>query len=67
MCQKKVFQSNLSTVLDLAMKVPIQLQCIFSYTILVNPEEEPHAPNTYQSELVPGGFINVSGPHQGHE
>ncbi len=27
-------------------------------TILANPEVEPHAPNTYQSKLVPGGFIN---------
>ncbi len=40
------------------MRAPIQLQCIFSYTILANPEEEPHAPTTYQSKLVPGGSIN---------
>ncbi len=39
------------------MGAPIQLQCIFSYTILANPEVEPHAPNTYQSKLVPGGSI----------
>ncbi len=25
----------------------------FTYTILANPEVEPHAPNTYQSKLVP--------------
>ncbi len=31
------------------------LQCIFSYTMLANPEVEPHAPNTYQSKLVPSG------------
>ncbi len=40
------------------MRAPIQLQCIFSYAILANPEVEPHAPNTYQSKLVPGGSIN---------
>ncbi len=28
-------------VLDLIMIAPIQLQCIFSYTILANPEVEP--------------------------
>ena len=39
------------------MRVPIQLQYIFSYTILANHEVEPHAPNTYQSKLVPGGSI----------
>ena len=26
----------------------------FSYTDLANPELEPYAPNSYQSELVPG-------------
>ncbi len=36
-----------STVLDEVMRASIQLQCIFSYTILANPEVEPHAPNTY--------------------
>ncbi len=30
----------------------------FSYTILANPELEPHAPNAYQSKLVPDGLIN---------
>ena len=35
---------------------PMQLQ--FSYTILANPKVEPHAPNTYQSKLVPGGSNN---------
>ncbi len=40
------------------MIAPIQLQCIFSYAILANPELEPHAPNTYQSKLRPGGSIN---------
>ena len=40
------------------MRAPIQLQCIFSYTILANPDVEPHAPNTYQSKLAPGGSIN---------
>ncbi len=47
-----------SPVLDLVMIAPIQLQCIFSHTILANPELEPHAPNTYQSKLVPSGSIN---------
>ena len=32
------------------MRAPIQLQCIFPYTILANPEVEPHAPNTYTQE-----------------
>ncbi len=41
------------------MTAPIQLQCIFSYTILGNPVLEPHAPNTYQSKLVPGDSIHV--------
>ncbi len=36
------------TVLGQVMIAPIQLQCIFSYTILANPELEPRAPNTYQ-------------------
>ena len=52
------------------MRAPIQLQCIFSYAILANPEVEPHAPNTYQSKLVPGGSIiatNVRDPNLGHE
>ena len=40
------------------MIAPIQLQCIFYYTILANPDVEPHAPSTYQSKLVPGGSIN---------
>ena len=40
------------------MRAPIQLQCIFSYTILANPEVEPHAPDTYQSKLLPGVSIN---------
>ncbi len=39
------------------MRPPIQLQCIFSYTILANPEVEAHALYTYQSNLVPGGSI----------
>ena len=43
------------TVLDLVMRAPIQLHCIFSYTILANPEVEPHAPNTYESKPLPGG------------
>ena len=40
------------------MRAPIQLQWIFSYAILAYPEVEPHAHNTYQSKLVPGGSIN---------
>ena len=40
------------------MIAPIQLQCIFSYTILANPEMKPDAPNTYQSGLVPSCSIN---------
>ncbi len=40
------------------MRAPIQLQYIFPYTILANPEVEPHAPNTYKSKLVPGVFNN---------
>ncbi len=40
------------------MRAPIQLQCIFSCTILANPEVEPHAPYTYQSKLVPSVSIN---------
>ena len=40
------------------MIAPIQTQCIFSYTILADPELEPHAPSTYQSKLVIGGSIN---------
>ncbi len=39
------------------MRAPIQLKSIFSYTILANPEVESHAPNAYQSKLVPGGSI----------
>ncbi len=41
----------------MVMRAPIQLQCIFSYTVLANPELEPHAPNTcntYQLKQVPG-------------
>ncbi len=30
----------------------------FSYTILANPEVEPHASDTYQSKLVPDGSID---------
>ncbi len=40
------------------MIAPIQLQCIFSYSILAYPEVEPLAPTTYKSKLVPGGSIN---------
>ncbi len=40
------------------MRAPIQLQCIFSYAILANPGVEPHAPNTYQSKLLPSVSIN---------
>ncbi len=29
------------------MRAPIQLQCIFSYSILANPEVEPPAPNNF--------------------
>ncbi len=36
---------------------------IISYPILANPEVEPHAPNTYQSKLVPGATNNVADPH----
>ena len=39
------------------MRAPIQLQCIFSYTILANSEMEPHAPNTYQPKLVPSDSV----------
>ncbi len=46
------------TVLDEVMRAPIQLQCIFSYTILANRKVEPHAPNTYQSKLVPSDSID---------
>ena len=48
----------ISSVLDEVMRAPIQLQCMFSYTILANPKVEPHAPNTYQSKLVPSDSIN---------
>ncbi len=48
----------MKTVLDEVTRAPIQLQCIFSYTILANPEVEPHAPNTYQSKLVPSDSSN---------
>ena len=47
----------LPSVLVLVMIAPIQLQCTFSYTILANPKLEPHAPDTYQSKLVPGDSI----------
>ncbi len=36
----------LMTLFDLVMIAPILLQCIFSYTILANPEVEPHALHT---------------------
>ena len=49
-----------TTVLDLVMNAPIQLQCIFSYTIQANSETEPHTPYTYQSKLIPGGSINLT-------
>ncbi len=55
------WQSHLNiliTVLDEVIRAPIELKCIFSYTILANPEVEPHAPNTYQSNLVPSNSIN---------
>ena len=48
----------MNPVLDLVMIAPIQLQCIFSCTILANQELEPHVPNAYQSKLVPSGFMN---------
>ncbi len=41
------------------MRAAIQLQCIFSYTILANPEMEPHAPNTYPNFLVIGIYLHV--------
>ena len=34
------------SVLDLIMVGPIQLQCIFSYTVLVNRELDPYALHT---------------------
>ncbi len=40
------------------MIAPIQLQGIFSDTILANLELEPHVPNAYQSKLVPDSSIN---------
>ncbi len=40
------------------MRAPLQLQCLFSYTILAIPEVEPHAPHTYQSKPVPCVSIN---------
>ena len=46
---------SFSSVFDLVMMCPMQVQCIFSYTILANPEVEPHM---YQSKLVPGSSIN---------
>ncbi len=52
------FPSSIHTALDLVMIAARQLQCIFPIPILINPEVEPHAPNTYQSKLVPGGSIN---------
>ncbi len=61
---------SMKTVLDLAMIAPIPVQCIFfSYTIQADPEVEPHAPNTYQSILVPGGSINSNkcDPYLSHE
>ncbi len=41
----------------------------FSYTVLANPEMEPHALHTYQSKQVPDGCIdsNKGEPHQPHE
>ncbi len=60
-----------SSVLDLIMIAPTQLQivqCIFSYTcilFLANLEGEPHAPNTYQSKLVPSGSTNPQTQIQG--
>ena len=50
-----LLKKSVTSVLNLIMIAPIQLRCTFSYT---NPESEPHAPNTYQSKLVPGGSIN---------
>ena len=50
---------NCSTVLDLVMIAHVQLKCIFSYTILANPEVESYAPNTYQSKRVHSGSIDT--------
>ena len=57
-------------VLDLVMIAPIQLQCIFSYAILANPEVDPHAlkninKNWYLVVLLKA--TNVRDPHLGHE
>ncbi len=46
---------------------PYKATMYFFYTILANPEVEPHAPTTYQSKLVTGGSIDVRDPHLGHE
>ncbi len=53
-----MLSAHANTVLDKVMRAPIQLKCVFSYTILANPEVERHAPDTYQSKPVPGDSIN---------
>ena len=58
-----MWQSAQITVFDLVMRAPIQLQWIFSYTILANPKVEPHAPNTCQSKQVPVYGQVVREPH----
>ncbi len=49
---------TITPVLGEVMRAPIQLQWLFSCTILANPEVEPHATYTYQSKLVPSDSIN---------
>ncbi len=65
------FCLNSLTVLDLVMIAPIQLQCIFSYTILANPEVRNHMHlihiNQNWSTVVLLIATNVRGPHLGHE
>ncbi len=55
---EEVRMISVLNLIMIALIHPILLQCISSYTILANPELGPQAPNTYQSELVPGGSIN---------
>ncbi len=51
------------TVLDLVSSndgsYTAKMYFSYIYTILANPEVEPHAHNTYQSKLVPSDSINT--------
>ncbi len=52
-----IFETTIS-VWDEVMRAPIQLRCIFSYTILANLEVEPHA-----LKVVLGGFPRCPDNH----